>query len=479
MTEINKIEKIKDFLKSGSKAPDSVCYSASEFIIGNALFNCTFYDDMGGVTTNLSFMFIAPSSNFKSPLLDIIHAVYLEEFQEQGMFLKSKFTTEGMMNFLNNYKKKFDEKQEKAPTFKCMVLRDEASNLAKESQGGRASNIWEFYSESFDGTIYPYDTIRGKDQTYPPVWFSYWNNSTLTIFNHLTDDFWEQGFAFRTLFIKPEAIIYKGMHNIEDPKLTAKKIAGEIIELREIFYATATDEWWSKYNKFVAPIFERGNEEIKILESGENLNIELGAEKKYPEMVIKLSMIHCASRRGWKEENGRKYFLLDVQDIENAIKDLKIYKENFIWAYRSYQLKKSETRKRENVGEETKIIFRILENIPPDKKMKIKAEKKENGETIYRAYKDPSGEFVSVSNIYSKIKWNKRTLDPILNTMEMAEEIEIIQARTNNKTYKPSTLIRDIRGKNVYDPDQEKPTTLIPSVDISKLPPELRKKLGK
>jgi hypothetical protein len=41
----------------------------------------------------------------------------------------------------------------------------------------------------------------------------------------------------------------------------------------------------------------------------ENTDMGKKADKKYPEIVIKLSMIHCASRDGWKEEDGIKISL--------------------------------------------------------------------------------------------------------------------------------------------------------------------------
>ena len=105
--------------------------------------------------------------------------------------------------------------------------------------------------------------------------------------------------------------------------------------------------------------------------------------------------------------------------------------------------------------------------------MNIRTEKKEDGEIIYRAFRDGEGEFLSVSHIYMKTRWNKKTVKAVLETMQESEEIEIIEAYTSDRTYKKSTLIRDIRDKNIYSPDEIQ----MPRVDVSKLPPDLRKKL--
>ena len=85
-------------------------------------------------------------------------------------------------------------------------------------------------------------------------------------------------------------------------------IISQIKPLYQIERAVASQEWWDRYNDYVKQIVERGNNEVDKLLSAENVDIEEKAEKKYPEMVIKLSMIHCASRDGWKEENGIKKY---------------------------------------------------------------------------------------------------------------------------------------------------------------------------
>ena len=178
-----------------------------------------------------------------------------------------------------------------------------------------------------------------------------------------------------------------------------------------------------------------------MIDTGENINVETNAEGKYPQMVIKLSMIHCASRRGWKEENGNKFFLLDVQDIENAIKDLKMYKENFLWAYRVYQLKKTSSSKLEKIDEERKTVFYILENTPKEEKMNFRTESSKN-----IGYKDKNGEYVKLSYIYAKTRWNHKTVKNVLDAMVFSEEIETIKVNVKN-TYKLVLLIRDIRNK--------------------------------
>ena len=372
---MDRLKTIADFIQIGSHASPGACYSAAHFLIGNALHNCYFEDDLGSVYTNLSFIFVAPSSTDKTPLKRILAEVYRKELKDQGMHFKSKFTTEGLMNFLNGYKKRYDDKGEECPRFNVMVLRDEASNLAKESKSGRSANIWEFLSECYDGEIDPYDTVRGRDQTYPEIWMSLWFTSTPTLYQHLNDDFWEQGFGFRSLFIKPEKKPYEPLRDGSVREAAIQGIIAEMIPLFNIEGALATEEWWRRYNEYVKPIRERGNDEIDKLEMAENTEMAEKAEKKYPEIVIKLSMIHCASRDGWKEKDGVKYLWMELQDLENAIRDLETYKENFIHAYNSYLFKKRDKAKIEKIpDEDRKKIIRLIKEAPPDQRMDYRQE---------------------------------------------------------------------------------------------------------
>jgi hypothetical protein len=71
-----------------------------------------------------------------------------------------------------------------------------------------------------------------------------WFTSTLTLYQHLNDDFWEQGFALHCLFIKPEKKQYESMSSDVDGDTAILGITTEIIPLFNIEVASATEEWW-------------------------------------------------------------------------------------------------------------------------------------------------------------------------------------------------------------------------------------------
>ncbi|MCL4480403.1 MAG: hypothetical protein M1113_02835, partial [Candidatus Thermoplasmatota archaeon] len=254
----------------------------------------------------------------------------------------------------------------------------------------------------------------------------------------------------RCLFVKPEKKEYEPMGGDIERETAIEGIISQIKPLYQIERAVASQEWWDRYNQYVKPIVERGNDEIDKLLSAENVDIEEKAEKKYPEMVIKLSMIHCASRDGWKEENGMKHLIMEVQDIENAIYDLRIYKENFIQAYNSYEFKKREKARIEKIlDEERKKVVTMIEDAPPEERFEYREEDvtpitnrgwdEERIRLI--AYRSNKGRYISKSYIYKKTRWNKKTVDDVLTAMENAEEIETIEAESEG-TKRETILIR-------------------------------------
>lgn len=173
----------------------------------------------------------------------------------------------------------------------------------------------------------------------------------------------------------------------------------------------------------------------------ENTDMEKKADKKYPEIVIKLSMIHCASRDGWKEKDGTKYLYMELEDIENAIKDLEIYKENFIHAYNSYLYKKRDKAKIEKIpDEDRKKIIRLIREAPMDKRMEYREEYGEDKKLHLMGFKSKDGKYVKKSYIYNKTGWGRKTILEVLGAMVLSEELEAFEVESEG-TYKKTALI--------------------------------------
>jgi hypothetical protein len=439
----NLIDEFTPLIKKVTNSPDNACYTAAQFLIANALSDCTFMDSMGPVTPNISVISIQPSSSFKTPQRDMIAEIYEKTFKNMGVHFKSKYTTEGLMNGLNKHRQKYEKEGSSVPTYKCMILRDEVSNLAKEAHGGRSANVWEFNSELLDGYISPYDTVRGNDQTFPRVLFNMWFWGTPVFYELISDDFWNQGFAYRNLFLEPMKNHVEFSLDINLRGQVIQTISDALIPLMNITKAVATKEWEKSYLEYVTPMFERQNKEVDILTTADQLPIEIRAEKKYPELVIKLSMIHCISRGGYEGNT----MTMDLIDLDNAIKDLEKYQLGFIKAYETYLIKKNPSMKTMKITVQRKIIMDYLSysSSPQDRYVvHVSYEKDEHGNEIevYTAKSDPRGEYIKKSTLYSPLgRIMKKDLDFILATMADAEDIELLEDVENEITKRKLNLI--------------------------------------
>lgn len=141
---------------------------------------------------------------------------------------------------------------------------------------------------------------------------------------------------------------------------------------------------------------------------------------------------------------------MEARDIEDAISDLRIYKENFIQAYNSYEFKKREKARIEKISdEERKKVMTMIEEAPIEERFDYREEDvtpntkrgwDEEGIRLI-AYRTSKGRYISKSYIYKKTRWNKKTVDDVLTAMENAEEIEEIEAEIEGSK-RGITLIR-------------------------------------
>ncbi|MCL4337465.1 MAG: hypothetical protein M1129_04070 [Candidatus Thermoplasmatota archaeon] len=443
------LDLLKDFslqIRKVTHAPMNACNAAAQLLIASAMPHCVFKNEIGDIQTNLSFLWIAPSSTYKTPLRDLLKDIYFELFKGAGYRLKSKFTTEGIMNSLSQFKKQHEDKGENLPYW-ALILRDEVSNLAKESKSGRSSNIWEFLSEAFDGYISPYDTVRGGTQEYPDTLFNIWMSGTAVFYEHLRDDFWDQGFAFRTLFIKPEKNPYLKPESTFKRQYAIENICQELKGLLEIKRAIATIEWNTEYQEYVKEIRDKLEIEADLFDTPNRLPIDIAAIKKYPELVVKLSMVRCASRQGWEVKDGIKHLLLTDDDLHAAMLDLGEYQNNCIAAYNTYQVKKEAPMKVERNIQERKNILNAIRNIETRYELQTEMDEKTEEFVITSVNVSDKGEWVRKSDVMRKTGYSKRTMDGLIETMEDALEIEAKQVEVSFSR-RPILMIRERRSKD-------------------------------
>jgi hypothetical protein len=308
-----------------------------------------------------------------------------------------------------------------------LVLRDEVSNLAKESHGGRSSNIWEFLSEAYDGYIPEYDTIRGGTEEYPDVLMPMWMSGTPIFYDYVGDSFWDQGFATRCLFVKMEKNHFDGMSDA-DRDAFLRLIESSLEKIPAIKGVRATEEWTEKLNDYMKEIVERSNVEIDNIETPEKVPIDFRAEEKYPQIIIKLSMVHCAARGGWEKKEDGTYLVMDSLDFDRAKEDLNMYKEGFVESQRIFQSRRVRQMRIEKNTVQVERIMAVIRSALPSEKYEIKfTDSLNNNIVIAEVDRNEKGKYISKSLLLKKTGYVAKTIDSLLKTMEDGEYIEIIR----------------------------------------------------
>jgi hypothetical protein len=104
--------------------------------------------------------------------------------------------------------------------------------------------------------------------------------------------------------------------------------------LQKISQISATEEFVNQYNEYVDEIQTK----IQLAQQNHNETPEIEAIKKHQKIILQLSIIHAASRVRYyhnyrdlpkleNQVNDEFKLLMDLQDLESAMKDLEMYKQ--------------------------------------------------------------------------------------------------------------------------------------------------------
>jgi hypothetical protein len=260
------------------------------------------------------------------------------------------------------------------------------------------------------------------------------------LFDNIEANFWEQGLAGRLLFIPLEHI--DANFPLDSPlkskgrEFHIRLIISELNKIPDIREVRSTEKWMEKYIHVGGEVIENRNIAVDELKASGRTTTspEKRAKTKLPQLIVKLSIIYCAEREGWKEatnDKGEKYYYLEMDEIDfdRAMKDFNIHVQGYVEAYNTYQQRKQPDVKLRSTAEIESKITKILKK--PLKGSRYTIDFKENHEDSPNPYTitavvtpDDKGDYVKYSAIYNHLKavgW-KKTLDE----MEAAGKVEII-----------------------------------------------------
>jgi hypothetical protein len=394
----------------------------SQFLISCSLLNTKYSNSKGLILPNISFIWISPSGSNKTPLIDItIKKLFPEIYPEFTEF--GSVTGKGFRKEIS--------KNNKEPFKPIVIVWDEMSTLAKDAKHDGTSDIYEVLSEAFDGKLSPYTSVRGGHETYPPLYASFWLSGVPSFLENTDKSFWYQGFGLRSLFLKYDIAEIKDIKDdvTEEIEEFYRNIKIDLSIMKEISVVKTTPEFMERYNSFRKEVLTEIQKCQKDIAAFQDPNIfESISKVKYPILVMKLAMINAAAR--WEvREDG--LLILDVPDIESAIKDLKKYHENFMAMFHFWEELTKPKVKILSLKDWEDKITKHIKSLSSEKGFAIVKE----GES-YRAI-EGKGKWVSHSSLFNSFHIPSKNFNEIIQTLKdkdvISEEAVIIEK--NGRSY--------------------------------------------
>ena len=316
---------------------------------------------------------------------------------------------------MKSYLNKLSE-DEKNHLYKMAILRDEVSTLAKSTKNGMMSvSGLEFLSQLIDGRIEQHDTRTSEHETFPdPVYCSMWLTGTAGFWTHITNDWWMQGIAFRML--------YPLIGDMDTRGIKLEYSNNSLEELKPFIDPLTRITEFIPDGTFMT-LYEQRTNEIKKIQKratleGKSEDMEIQYYKKFPEIILKLAMIHKASmmeepkKISIPNETRDRYVLwLTKEDLDWAEKDFEMYRKGFLQAYNAYLEAQSEKYKRIDT---TTLENRFMKyyNMVKDEKKLIYAINEDNNIT-----KDDKGEWIKLSDLCRFANFNGFDKDTVIKSL--------------------------------------------------------------
>ena len=402
--------------------------SMALYQIATNLINAVSANKKGKILPNLGFIWSEPSGSNKTPLLisginDFKDSVYKKNIYK----IFNTGTAKGMMQPLAR-EYKIDPKKK----LNVMINWDEAQNILLMLKEASLSDIFVFMTQLIDNELQSYTTIARGEEEFPPLTGNIWLSGVPEMIENTPKNFWFQGAGNRFLFVKSKEMIIK---DIKRPKNNNEKnskeyLANELNLLHNIKMVDYTDEFLDKYNKYRKQIMNDIKDVQIDYSSSQDLdNYPVLSKIKYPVLVWKLAIIHAVSRGNFDNELA----IMDVQDLEEAIKDLDEYHENAMIAYnrwlekftKDFEVKSSQRL----MNKFKKVIEHILLN--PENRLEIYFSDKEK-----MIRKSENGKYVSRSKLIHDTNMVLSEFEEAVETLKAQSYLKEEEVKYNNKIVK-------------------------------------------
>ncbi len=433
---INKPE-TRDFIGKYSRlishtksVPDYIAVASCEFLISIALYNANYTNTKGRVLSNVAFRYIADSGHNKSPLFNfLMEEVIPKAFSDYNYYIIGRGTSRGLTSTV--------QKEKDGRRIPIIFAKDEDSVLYKSDNYNK--DMFEGYSDLFDGNIPSNTTNRHGHQTKKKCVCSYWSSGTPISIKYVDPDNFEQGWQWRHFPLIDDSPIPEDVltdKNLPEMRKWIDGMIGELQEMAKIGAVKSTPEFMKALNEYYLAIIREKNDVERRKKEISTLSmewVEAESKTKAPEHIIKFAMIHSASR--WNEQDGT--LIMDLEDFDYAMKQFEFYRSHIIRFFEEW----IQQREPMELTEKMNRVIEIIRSFKERYSVKlVQAEQKgKNGEpdtpAIIYADPDPKGKYVSrskvlwMSHLPTGSGWN--SFDTVIDTLVQSEKIIQIHASAN------------------------------------------------
>ena len=416
------IERLSGPLSENTNVPKFIAEAALEFLIGTALYNVHFSTLKGRVRANEWYRHMAESGHDKTTIYNYLrYQVIPEAFRAYDYYVVGAGTVKGYSSMLEKDFKKHGERI--IPVF---FMKDEDNELYIDDRGNKYNKVFQGYSNMYNGIFPSGTTITNGDVSEKKAFVIGWTNGTPSSISDESPERFTQGFGWRQLILMDESPISKhpliGDVNDYNPEIPSfhSGLIDALKQMQKIRFARVTEAFKTRLTELYHEMIDYKNE----MEKDGSLKemtlewVKVESRTKVPEHIIKLAMIHAASRRSI---DGEGFLVMDIPDFEYARRKFEFYAEMTVKFYKLWITKK----RSRDIDLNLKKLIQVYQDAKY--RARMESEKDEKGEMRYTVVPDPEGSWVSHSYLLKRTKFNAgygpEGMDTIVQTLKERHEL--------------------------------------------------------
>ncbi|MCL4328923.1 MAG: hypothetical protein M1151_01660 [Candidatus Thermoplasmatota archaeon] len=390
--------------------PEYICQAALEWIVGVALCDLNYVDNIGRVRTNLMIRLLQQTSERKTALYRLIKRIVRELVGEEFMNL-ARGTPKGWHTYLTKPMKGVPYTE----LSKALLMKDEETPIFIDSRSTPAGDMIFFFSQAWDGIMESNATVTHgytpEKPVFLPVFLAGVPDASVSYIQKI---YFKQGVAQRFIHLYERNTDPKWIAiwdtNLPKIKGMVDEMLRDLREMKKLNVAKTASGFMEAYNSYCEPIDICGKL-MKARTDVDDLSLEYmeaTMPTKVPEYLLKFSMIYAASRF---HTDGTGNLIMDLEDLEIAKERFELYMRKNI-DYFKFWLSNTEDFKDVNLNVQK--VLRLVADAEVRYSFRRVPEKGDSVQEYYIVTPDKSGKWVKHSPIFKRMNMDKMRFEPIV-----------------------------------------------------------------